>query len=259
MIDLHAHILPGLDDGPEDLDASAAMAAVAVEQGTRVLAATSHINMGFGLVPSELAAAHEAVVARLARDGIPLQVVQGAEVSPSRLPALADDDLRALTLGGGRWLLLECPFSPAAASLDLMVADLARRGFRVLLAHPERSPSFQRNPELLGRLIERGALAQVTSASLAGGFGDTARRSAFTLVERGLVHVLASDAHDAVHRPPGVHAGMDAMRERLGAVAQLTGWMTREVPEAILAGDAIPERPLLAPRRRPGLLRRLRA
>jgi protein-tyrosine phosphatase len=259
VIDLHAHILPGLDDGPRDLDASATLAAAAVEAGTTVLAATSHVNLSFGLVPAELTAAREAVVARLAADGIPLEVVQGGEVSPGRLPSLRDEDLHAVTLGSGPWVLLECPLSPAAAGMDLMVADLRRRGFGVLLAHPERSPSFQSHPDDLARLLELGALAQVTAAALAGGFGDAARRSAFDLVERGLVHVLASDAHHHVGRPPGIADAVEAMRERYGDVDELVDWMARRVPGAIVAGEPVPERPPAPSRVRRGLFRRPRA
>src|SRR5215210_612263 len=261
VIDLHAHILPGVDDGPDDLDGSAALAAAAVERGTRVLAATSHVNQGFGLSPADLAAAREAVVARLARDGIPLEVVQGGEVSTGRLPSLDDEELGGVTLGSGPWVLLECPFSPAAAAMDLMVADLQRRGFQVLLAHPERSPSFQRQPGLLARLVATGALAQLTSASLEGRFGDAARRAAFTMAEQGLLHVLASDAHHHSERPPGVEPGLAALRERLGDLGGQAEWITVGVPEAILAGAEIPARPPRGPRRRrgPRLLRRPRA
>jgi protein-tyrosine phosphatase len=259
VIDLHAHILPGLDDGPADLEGSVALARAAVATGTRVLAATSHVNQGFELSPADLAGARERVRARLAADGIPLEVVQGGEISPNRLPSLGDADLREVALGGGPWLLLECPFSPAAAGMELMVADLHERGFCVLLAHPERSPSFQSQPALLAELVERGALGQVNSASLTGELGDAARRAAFTMVERGLVHVLASDAHHAVHRPPGVEPGLEALRERFGRVAALGEWMTNELPAAILAGRSVPDRPPLPARPRRGLRRRLRA
>jgi protein-tyrosine phosphatase len=252
VIDLHAHILPALDDGPVDLDDSAAFAAAAVQDGTTTLAATSHINRT-GLVPAELTAARALVVARLEADGIPLEVVQGGEVAPSRLPSLSDDDLRALTLGSGPWVLLECPLSPAAADLDVHVRALRWRGFEVLLAHPERSPRLQRRPEELERLVELGALAQVTAASLAGRFGDAARRSSFEWV-----HVLASDGHHHRDRPPGLESGVAAMRRRYGDVDELADWMSRAVPSAIVTGTAVPERPPL-PRRRRSLFRRPRA
>jgi protein-tyrosine phosphatase len=256
VIDLHAHILPGLDDGPVDLEASVALALAAVAAGTRVLAATSHVNRSYGVTAADLAAARRAVIRRLARERIPLEVVQGAEVSMGRLADLDDADLRAMTLGDGPCVLLECPFSPAADAMAPVVAGLLRRRTQVLLAHPERSPSIQRDPDLLGRLVSSGAMAQVTAGSLAGDFGDAARRSAFALVEAGFVHVLASDAHDHRHRPPGMGPGVEALRERYGDVEALAEWMTRRAPEAILAGRPVPAGPPLPSRPRRGLLRR---
>jgi protein-tyrosine phosphatase len=255
VIDLHAHILPGLDDGPPDLEGSVALAKAALADGTRVLAATSHIDSTFGLRAAELAAARAMVRDRLASHAIPLEVVQGGEVSPARLASLGDDDLDSLTLGDGPWVLLECPFSPVASAMDLMVADLHRRGFRVLLAHPERSPAFQREPARLARLVERGALAQVTAGSFAGDFGSGVRGSALELLQQGLVHVLASDAHDHRQRPPDLSHAIAILRRRFGDVAAQVEWMTERLPAAILAGGRLPDRPPLPRRRR---LHRLR-
>jgi protein-tyrosine phosphatase len=248
MIDLHAHILPGLDDGPESVDGALAMARAAASAGTRAMATTSHINRGFNLHPAELAAARKSLVARLEADRIDLELLQGGEISPGRLPALDDDALRSLTLGGGPYVLLECPFAPVDRRMDAMVGELQERGFEVLLAHPERSPTFQRDPTRLARLTERGALAQVTTGSFAGGFGEIARRAAHTMLERSLVHVLASDAHDATHRPPDLHAA--------GLDADQLDWMARAVPAAIVAGRKLPDRPPLRPK---GVRARLRA
>jgi protein-tyrosine phosphatase len=250
VIDLHAHILPGLDDGPPTLDASAEMAAAAVAGGTRVMAATSHVNRSFALGPADLAL----VVERLAADGIPLEVVQGGEVSLGRIEGMDDADLRAVTLGAGPWVLLECPLSPYALHMDPVVTALRRRGLEVLLAHPERSPTFMRGPGPLERLLELGALAQLTSTSLTGRFGDTVRKVAFEMVERGHVHVIASDAHGAHGRPPALLPALDALERRYEAPRALFEWMTSAVPAALLAGQAPPRRPP-QPRRR-GLLRR---
>jgi protein-tyrosine phosphatase len=257
VIDLHAHILPGLDDGPPTLDASAEMAAAAVAGGTRVMAATSHVNRGFALRPADLAEARERVVARLRDDGIPLEVVQGGEVSTSRLVDLDDEDLRGITLGAGPWLLLECPLSPQAPSMAPVVADLRRRGLEILLAHPERSPAFIRDPGELPRLMELGAVAQVTSTALSGRFGDTVRKVAFGMLDRGEAHVIASDGHSAGGRPPDLPAALAAMERRYDAPRALFDWMTSAVPAAILAGEPLPPRPPVPGRR--GLLRRLRA
>jgi protein-tyrosine phosphatase len=243
MIDLHAHILPGLDDGPASIDGAVEMARVAAAGGTRAISTTSHINHGFGLGPDDLGPARAALADRLAEEGVELELLQGGEIAPERLPDLDDDTLHGLTLGGGPYVMLECPFSPIGSGIDLMVADLQRRGFAVLLAHPERSPSFQRDPGRLATLVARGALAQVTTGSLAGRFGDTARRAAMQMIEQGLVHVLASDAHDSVHRPPDLSAGSDELDE-----AQHE-WMTSAVPGAIVAGRPLPPRPPLPPAR----------
>ena len=251
MIDLHAHILPGLDDGPETLDRAVAMARAAVAAGTTRLATTSHINRGFGLTPADLQAAGAALNAQLTKHGIALELLAGGEISPNRLPELDDATLHHLTLGGGPYVLLECPFAPVDNRMDAMVADLQDRGFHVLLAHPERSPTFQRDPARLARLTERSALAQVTTGSFKGDFGEVPRRAALAMLDGGIVHVLASDAHDAVHRPPGLRAAASAIDD------EQLDWMARAAPAAILAGEPLPERP---PHRPPkGVRRRLRA
>jgi protein-tyrosine phosphatase len=251
MIDLHAHILPGIDDGPPTAEAALEMARVAVAAGTKAIATTSHVEHRFSLGPSDIAGARAALAERLAAEGIALELLAGGEIAPDRLPALDDDTLRALTLGGGPYVLFECPFAPVGAGMEMMVADLQQRGFGVLLAHPERSPTFQRDLGLLTRLVERGALAQVTTGALAGSFGDVPRRAALAMLQQGLVHVLASDAHDARHRAPDLRAHGDVLDPEQHA------WMTTAAPAAIVAGTPLPPRPPL-PRAR-GMRARIRS
>jgi protein-tyrosine phosphatase len=256
VIDLHAHILPGLDDGPGDLDASVALARAAVASGTRTLAATSHVDHHFHLAPEALTQARAAVVQRLAAEGVPLEVVQGGEVTAERAVELDDDRLRALTLGGTDWLLLECPLSPAAASIEPVAVHLQRRGFRILLGHPERSPGLLRGGAL-ERMTREGALSQVTSSSFAGAFGAPVRRIAFAMLEAGLVHVLATDAHDHAQRPPDLGLGRPALERRYGDVGEWLEWATTGVPAAVLRGEDPPPGPPPAPSPRPRGLRRL--
>ncbi len=224
--------------------------------GTRAVATTSHIDRGFDLQPSDLATAREALAARLRAEGIALELLQGGEVAPDRLPDLDDDTLRALTLGGGPTVLLECPFSPVGSAMEPMVAEVRLRGFGVLLAHPERSPTFQREPARLERLIELGASAQVTVGSLAADFGDTVGRAAAAMLEAGLVHVIASDAHDVARRRPDPRLAEAALTERYSDAEAQLAWMTEAAPEALLAGRPLPPRPPLP--RPPGLRSRLR-
>jgi protein-tyrosine phosphatase len=256
VIDLHTHILPGLDDGPGNTAGALAMARAAVAAGTRAVATTSHINRSFGLGPEDLAEARAGLSAELAAAGIELELLGGGEIAPERLPDLSDDQLRALTLGPGGCILLECPFPPIGAAMELMVADLQRRGFSVLLAHPERSATFQREPRRLQRLVEMGATAQVTAGSLDGGFGETARRAALRMLEAGHVHVIASDSHDPAYRPPNPRLADPSLAARYGDVADQLRWMTQAAPAALVAGTPLPERPPLP--RRAGMRGRLR-
>jgi protein-tyrosine phosphatase len=238
VIDLHAHILPGIDDGPPTTEAALELARTAEAAGTRAIATTCHVGYMMSVDPQEIVHGRETLAARLAYEGIDLELLAGGEIAHDRLPDLSEGELRALTLGGGRYLLLECPFAPIGDGLEPLVADLHDRGYGVLLAHPERSASFQREPGLLAALIDMGALAQVTVGSLTGHFGGVPRRTAEAMVRHRLVHVLASDAHDAVNRAPvlDVDGLLDpAVRE----------WMTTAVPEAIIGDGEIPPRPRL--------------
>jgi len=232
VIDLHAHILPAIDDGPPTTEAALEMARTAVAAGTRAIAATSHVAHVFSLDPQQIVHGREMLAARLAYEGIELELLAGGEVAHDRLPDLDDDTLRTLTLGGGPYVLLECPFAPIDDGLEPLVDDLHERGFEVLLAHPERSASFQRDPGLLAALVDQGALAQVTVGSLTGHFGGVPQRTAEMMVRERLVHVLASDAHDVAGRAPVLDVN--------GALtADQYERMTTAVPEAIVAGQPV--------------------
>jgi protein-tyrosine phosphatase len=235
MIDLHAHILPAVDDGPPTTDAALDLARAAVAAGTRAIATTSHIENSLNVAPEQIVEGRATLAARLAAEGIELELLAGGEIGARRLPELDDDVLRALTLGGGPYVLLECALEPTGPPMEVLVDDLHERGFEVLLAHPERSPSFQRDADLLPSLVERGALAQVTAGALTGHFGGLPQRTAEAMIRDGLVHVLASDAHDTVLRPPALDAdGHLSPNEH--------EWMTTVVPEAIVAGRPLPVR-----------------
>jgi protein-tyrosine phosphatase len=144
-------------------------------------------------------------------------------------------------------MLVESPYQQATDTLEDTLFNLQLRGFKPILAHPERSPSFMSSPDRLAKLVERGMLCSVTSASMAGRFGRTVQRFTRTLFERGLVHDVASDAHDIRRRAPGLTAGFRLLdRDVPGLLGQIE-WFTEAAPAAILAGQALPERPKLAP------------
>ncbi len=256
MIDLHSHLLPGIDDGPATVDGSLAILKAAAAAGTKVLTATPHVSARYRNGPESIEAAAAVLdAARADGEQIAVEVRLGAEVAYTLVSELDPEDLPRLCLGDGPWVLLEPPFTQVLAGLDATVAELHRRDLRVLLAHPERCPAFHRDTRLIESLVDQGVLTSLTSGSLAGRFGSQARRLAFSLLDRGLAHNVASDAHDPSNRPPSIAAELhDANRPGL------VDWLTQEVPEAILAGREIPARPAVAapqsPRRRLAWLRR---
>jgi protein-tyrosine phosphatase len=255
VIDLHSHILPGLDDGPRTMAGSLDLARAAVDTGTTTILATPHINDYARIDPPLIAATLEELRAALAEADIPLEVLPGGEIAIWRLVDLDDETLRGLALGGGPYLLVESPFSPAVGDFEPMVLDLHARGFRVLLAHPERCPAFQREPARLEHLVEAGVLLQITAGSMAGAFGSTVRRFTTAMLREGVAHVVASDAHDHVQRPPGLKIGFPAVERDLPGIVHHARWLTEVVPRAVLDGAPLPPRPPLP--RPAGLLRRL--
>jgi protein-tyrosine phosphatase len=234
VIDLHCHVLPGIDDGPATIEGSLALARAAAAAGTQVLVATPHVNWRYRNDAATIAPLVDALNARLAAEGVVTLDGSAAELEPAELSRLG--------LGGGPWLLVEPPFSPVAPNLDGILLGLVRDGHRVVLAHPERCPAFQREPRMLGRLVSDGVLTSITAGSLGGRFGSEARRLALALADEGLLHNVASDAHDESGRPPEIAAELE--RAGLGSLGQ---WLTLEVPAAILAGGDPPPRPAAVP------------
>ena len=260
MIDLHSHLLPGIDDGAPDLDHALELARAAAEQGTRVLAATPHLRGDFPDVhPGELAARCDDMRAAIREAGIDLEVAQDGEAGVIWAMSASDDDLRAGSYGAqGTDLLVESPYNALDDNFEGMLFSLQDRGYRLLLAHPENNPTFQRSPERLRALVERGVLLQVTARSLIRPDRRKGSRPlAESLVRGGHAHVLASDAHSGRQlRPPALAAGA-AAAARLAGEARAR-WMVEDAPAAVLAGQPLPEPPPveLPPRR--GLFTRLR-
>jgi protein-tyrosine phosphatase len=257
VIDLHCHLLPGVDDGPATVDRSVELAAALVADGVRTVAATPHVRADYpDVVPAELRERREALRQAIAAAGIDLEVVAGGELDLGRGLEASEEELRLVSLGqGGRYLLVETPYGPLSSLFEEQLFQLEVRGYGLLLAHPERNPSFQADPERLAQVVARGILLQITAGSLRLGRRSATTRLARGLVERGLAHVLASDAHGAaVNRAP-ISAGLRAARELAGARADS---MVMDAPAAILAGEP-PVLPPAASGRRRGLLRRRRA
>lgn len=255
MIDLHCHILPGIDDGPSTLEDSLDLARAAIAGGTTTIVATPHVSWDYPNDAATVAAKVVEINALLLAHRLDLEVRPGAEVALTRALDMDDQDIHAVSLGGGPWLLLECPLSPVAAGVEQGIEGLRRRGHEhIVLAHPERVPAFQRDPEMLERLVAGGLLTSVTAGAFAGRFGKDVQRFARRLLADGLVHNVASDAHSVVRRPPEISpvlrdAGLDE--------AQIDH-VARAVPLALLDGTPLPLAPPMPAARR-GVFSRLRS
>ena len=233
MIDLHCHLLPGLDDGAVDLSDAVAMGRQAAAAGITQICATPHIRHDHDVKIYELTDRIALVADALVEDGCPVQILPGGEVAETIVEHLTDDELHAVSLGAaGHWILLEPAPGPLTDSLDRTVQRLERRGFRSLIAHPERHLSH----DLIDRLVvlvRDGALVQVTAATMAEHPASVGMRM---LAEAGVVHVLGSDAHSSrAGRPVDLSMGVDVLAEIPATTAHL-GWIVHEAPAAIVAG-----------------------
>jgi protein-tyrosine phosphatase len=244
VIDLHSHLLPGLDDGARDIEEALAIARSMVDDGVTVVCGTPHVRDDYPTsaeaMEAALASGREAVVA----SGIPLEVRGGGEIALDALPGLSPDERSRFGLGGNpRLLLLEFPYVGWPMGLAHIAFELASAGVVAVVAHPERNAEVQERPELLADVVRVGGVVQLTAASVDGRLGRLPAVCSRRLLELGLAHLIASDAH----APSVRQAGMSAARAAVGGEA-LGRWLTEDVPAALLAGKALPERP--ASRRR---------
>ncbi|MCK4282828.1 MAG: phosphotransferase [Candidatus Brocadiae bacterium] len=210
MVDIHSHVLPGLDDGPRRMDESLRMCELYVAQGVATVVATPHMcNALFDEVTAEMVRQGAERLAEACRKrGLELAVIPGGEVrlQPELMEML--DAGEVLTLGdSGRYMLLELP-NQVVPRIERLVFELALRGITPVLSHPEHNLEFRRSPGRLAELVEYGCLVQVSADCLLGAFGRVARRAAARFVSSDLVHVVASDAHSASgrRRPQFDHA-----------------------------------------------------
>ena len=234
MIDLHCHILPGIDDGAADLDDSIAMALQAAEDGVRVVCATPHIRHDHDVRIAELGERVDALNAELAHREILVRVAAGGEVAETAVDGLDDHELKVVSLGeGGRWVLLEPAPGPLGHTLLAAVLSLRSRGYRSVIAHPERHPSDDMRRRL-SDLVAEGALVQVTAALLEGG---PAAHGVLWLAEAGLVHLVASDSHSSrAGRPMRLSLGLAALAA-VPAGRDHLDWIAHEAPAAIVRGE----------------------
>ncbi|MHB0866235.1 MAG: tyrosine-protein phosphatase [Thermoleophilia bacterium] len=236
FIDTHCHILPGVDDGPADLARSLAMARVAAEDGIDTIVATPHVIEGL-YDRQKWDTRRAQLTEALATDGIGISLFSGAEVPMSVCLSETADSLGKITLAGSRYLLMETA-DTTYEQLSRAVHQVRLNGYFPILAHPERVGFIQERPSSLTGITAQGNVyCQLTAASIEGLFGKSMHRCAVALLKLGLVHLVASDGHSAVKRPPLLSDCHRLLREMLGR--QAAGIIMLDNPRKVLQNQPL--------------------
>lgn len=236
MIDIHAHILPGLDDGPATITDALKMARIAVEDGIGVIIATPHcLNGLYHNYRQGIISACSEFNLILKKERIPIKVLPGSEAHLSMEILNELESGRLMTLNDtGRYFFLELPDQFIPRTLVEFIARLEKMNVTPIITHPERNMAIQRNVMLLRDLLSAGALSQITGRSLTGGFGPPAYRCCLRIVELDLAHFMATDAHSPGTRPPMLSKAVEKLSALIGKARAER--MVREGPQRVIEG-----------------------
>lgn len=241
MIDLHFHCLPGIDDGPRSWEDAVALCKAAAADGVETIVATPHVLRDSWI--NDDAAKRDELIAELNKrlGGTP-KIVPGCEYffSADAVELCQADGSPITMLNHSSYLLIEFPATRLPEAAESVFHELSLIGVTPVIAHPERNLVFSTQPEKLQRLVELGAITQVTAGSLTGEFGKAALAATAELLKRGLVHVIASDSHSLNRRPPRMSEAREKMRQKWSA--ELETALFDDNARAIIANQPIPLR-----------------
>jgi len=255
MIDLHAHILPGLDDGAKDLDEAVRMCLVAARDGITTIVATPHVPNGtYNTTPDVIFDGVRTLNAEIERGKIPLEVLPGADIHVHEHLDSLVKNREVLTVNDNmRYVMVEFPRHVIPPRYIEWMFHLTLAGFTPILTHPERNTAVHGKTDIVRNWVEKGGLVQLTAMSLTGDFGPEIRKCSEELLKYQLVHVIASDAHSAKRRPPVLSKAFKLASSLIGA--EYAHKLVKEYPAAIIAGKHI-DAPEALPKK-PGLFSRL--
>ncbi|MEP6714588.1 MAG: CpsB/CapC family capsule biosynthesis tyrosine phosphatase [Terriglobia bacterium] len=215
MTDIHSHVLWGMDDGSPSEEVSLEMLRIAADAGTTDIVATPHSNGEFEYQPELIDERIQLLTEKTG--GVP-KIHRGCDLHLSYDNIVeALENPRKYSIGGGRYVLVECSDLHISGAMDKILDQLLRVDLVPIVTHPERNPILRKETAKLDAWVELGCLVQVTALSVLGGFGKKAEAAAHQLLARGMVHVIASDAHDPVHRHPRLDQAFDAVSQRYGS------------------------------------------
>lgn len=235
MIDLHCHILPGVDDGPATMAEAVAMCRTASADGIRTVVATPHYRPGsFTWNPDEQQTAIEALQNEIDAAGLLLTILPGAEIAfCPELPELLKNGTH-LTINRGCYFLLEFRPEAVPANVEPFLSSMIEAGYLPIIAHPERNSWFTRRHDILTSLVRRGALLQITAVSLLGELGADVRSFSRLLLKNNLVQIIASDAHNPGDRPALLAAAVRAAADEIGT--ERANALVTTNPQAVING-----------------------
>ena len=241
MVDIHCHVLPETDDGSISLEESVAMCRAAAADGIRTIVATPHMFNGVYAAPDKETISQKIATVTQACDAC-VNIVPGGEVRYGHeiFEEVGDPGAR-IRLNGGSYMLLEFPFHSMPPNVETTIFQILNAGVTPVIAHPERNRRLQEKPEILANLIERGAFAQLDAGSLTGSFGRETQLLAKRIIEAGLAHFIATDAHHQDRRRPVLSSAAEAAADWGGE--EYARAMVESNPEALINDRAIPFQP----------------
>lgn len=240
MIDIHHHLLFGLDDGSKDIETSVAMAEMAAADGITHIVCTPHSNARYHFDP----AINQEKLEQL-RDRLNGKVTLGLgcdfHLSFENIEDALEHRTR-YTINGKQYLLVEFPDLAIPPAMSDVLYEFRIAGMQPIITHPERNPTIQKNPNRLDEWIERGCLVQITASSLTGRFGRLAESFSHNLLRQNKVHFIATDAHNLDSRPPQMRHAYEIIANKYGA--ETAEWLCVSNPKAVFFGNDLPSQPL---------------
>jgi protein-tyrosine phosphatase len=256
MIDIHCHILPGVDDGVQSVSEALELIRMESSGGTHTFVASSHVieKVDFDRL-ARFAEKLEEVREAVSREGMEIALHPGGEIYPSAKMLQALDEGKPVTVGNkGTHILVDLPMGPLPHDFDSLLFEVKVRGITPIIAHPERNAQLQANPQTIAELVEKGMLLQVNAPSLYGKYGPKAQEVAFQIIGRRQASFLASDSHRA-SRKPVMGSAVNILEERIDAA--YIRLLTKDSAAAILAGEPVPARPMAPEEKKGGFLRNM--